>query len=171
MVRGTLVQKAAPASEHSLAQMGIVRRVGERYSRKPGGRFPGGWWILPELDVQLGVEVFRPDICGFRRERVPVVPPGRPVLLVPDWVCEILSPSNPERDRVEKLQSYFAAGVPHYWLLDPQAGTLEVLRRTDLAYAVVLSAHRGQTVRAEPFGEFELSVDELLGADPGDEQG
>jgi Uma2 family endonuclease len=118
------------------------------------------------MDVQLGGEVFRPDLCGYRRERMPRRPQGRPVLLTPDWICEILSPSNASTDRVEKLDTYFKSGVPHSWLIDPLAGTLEVFRRTDLAFALVKAAHRGQVVRAEPFDAVEISVDELLGVDP-----
>ena len=89
--------------------------------------------------------------------------------IAPDWVCEILSPSNASTDRVEKLQTYFAAGVGHYWLVDPIGGSLEVFRRTDLAYALVQSAHRGQRLRPEPFEAREFSVDELLGDDPEDD--
>jgi Uma2 family endonuclease len=70
--------------------------------------------------------------------------------------------------RVTKLQSYFDAKVPHYWIIDPVAGSLEVFRRLDLGYTLVLTALRGQRVRAEPFDAVEVRVDELLGADPED---
>jgi Uma2 family endonuclease len=169
LIRGTLVEKASPTAEHAHAQSGVDRHVGWRFARKPGGRWPGGWWILTELDIRFGAEVLRPDVCGFRRERISSPPTGRPVELRPDWVCEILSPTTQDRDRVEKLQTYFASGVQHYWLVDPVEGTLEVFRRTDLAYALVLSAHRGQRIRPEPFEAEEVSVDELLGGDPEDE--
>lgn len=169
LIRGAIVEKAAPSAEHSAAQAATTSRLAERFQRRPGGRAPGGWWFFTELDVRLGEEIFRPDLCGYRRERMPEPVRGRPVDLTPDWVCELLSSSNADRDRVEKLQSYFRAGVPHYWLLDPVEGTLEVLRRTDLAYALVLVAHRGQKVRAEPFDAVELRVDELFGADPEDD--
>lgn len=42
-------------------------------------------------------------------------------------------------------------------------------RRTELAFALVLSAKSGQTVRAEPFESIELKVGELFGADPEDD--
>lgn len=81
---------------------------------------------------------------------------------------EILSPSHQSNDRVEKRETYFQAGVPHYWLIDPEEGTLEVLRRTDLGYAIILTARRGQRVRAEPFDAVEIAVDDLLGVDAED---
>ena len=171
LIRGSVVEKAAPSSEHSGAQSGIDRQVGQKFSRKPGGRWPGGWWLFVELDVLFGTEIFRPDLCGYRRDRQKEKPAGRPVSSRPDWVCEILSPTNAKTDRVEKLQTYFAAGVPHYWLVDPLEGSLEIYRRTDLAYALVQSAHRGQRLKPEPFDALEFSVDELLGDDPEDDEG
>ena len=169
LIRGTLVEKAAPTGEHSDAQIHLGRRVGDRFDRRTGGRWPGGWWIRTEIDVQLGFELFRPDLAGWRRETCPDRPRGRPIRQRPDWICEILSPSTENVDRVDKLQSYFQAGVPHYWLADPIEQVLEVYRRTELAYALVLSAKAGQTVRAEPFDAVELRVDELFGADPEDD--
>lgn len=167
LIRGTLIEKPDATGEHSLTQLSTSSALKVPFQRRPGGGAgPGGWWFFTELEVQLAGEIVRPDVCGFRRERLPQPPKGRPTTLAPDWVCEVLSPSNPERDRVEKLQSYFQARIPHYWIIDPVAGTLEVFRRLDIAFALVLSAHRGQRVRAEPFEAIELRVDELLGADP-----
>ena len=37
----------------------------------------------------------------------------------PDWVIEVLSPSNSQHDTVEKLSLYVKAGVREYWIVDP----------------------------------------------------
>jgi Uma2 family endonuclease len=37
-----------------------------------------------------------------------------------DIVVEIVSPESNDRDRGKKLREYEAAGVPEYWLFDPQ---------------------------------------------------
>ena len=169
LIRGSVVEKAAPTAEHSSAQGGVDRRVGGKFNRQPGGRWPGGWWFFLELDVRFGREVLRPDVCAYRRERHPQRPTGFPLTAPPDWVREVLSPSTARTDRVEKLQTYFAAGVGHYWLLDPIEGSLEDFRHTELAYALVKSAHRGQRLAPEPFDAVEFSVDELLGDDPEDD--
>jgi Uma2 family endonuclease len=170
LIRGTLVEKAAPTQEHARTQVGLAVRLANPFQRRTGGRWPGGWRFLTAIDVQLGSELFRPDISGWRRDLHPELPSGRPLQIRPDWICEILSVSNESRDRVDKLQSYFAASVPHYWLANPVERMLEVYRRTDLGYALLLSAKSGQKIRAEPFDAVELRVDELFGDDPeGDE--
>lgn len=38
----------------------------------------------------------------------------------PDWIIEIISPSNPEHDYIYKLRLYASAGVREYWIVDPQ---------------------------------------------------
>jgi Uma2 family endonuclease len=170
LIRGSLVEKAAPTAEHSRTQVGLDRRLGERFDRRPEGKWPGGWLLLTEVDVRLGAERFRPDLAGWRRERSPAPPAGRPVELRPDWICEIRSPSNEDVDRVDQLQSSFNAGVLHCWLADPLERVLEVYGRTDLAYALVLSARSGQRSRAEPLDAVELRVDERFGADLEDDE-
>lgn len=166
LIRGTLIEKPRASSEHALAQTAAGGVLRGPFQRRPGGRFPGGWWFFTELSVQLGPEVVRPDICAYRRERMPQPVSAVIVDLVPDWVCELLSPSNEARDRVEKMRIYFRSGISHYWLMNPVEHVLEVYRRTDLAYALVLTGQRGDRVRAEPFDAVELSVDELFGDDP-----
>lgn len=37
----------------------------------------------------------------------------------PDWVVEIISPSNASHDYVRKLNLYLTAGVREYWIVDP----------------------------------------------------
>jgi Uma2 family endonuclease len=88
----------------------------------------------------------------------------------PKWKLDTIADylARPAHQRIAKLQTYFQASVPHYWIIDPVAGSNEVFRRLDLADALVQTALRGERVRAEPFEAVELRVDELLGADPED---
>ena len=44
--------------------------------------------------------------------------------ICPDWICEVLSESNPANDEIRKLRRYHQAGVPHYWIIDPVSETL-----------------------------------------------
>ena len=86
--------------------------------------------------------------------------------VVPDWVCELVSPSNARRDRVEKVRLYHRAGVGHYWLLEPEAATLTVLQHDSAGYRVVQVAGGTERICAAPFEQLEFSVAELLGEEP-----
>jgi Uma2 family endonuclease len=137
------------------------------FHRKPGGPgSPGGWWIAPEVDIMLDGRGYRPDLAGWRRERASAIPKERPVVLRPDWICEIVSESNRATDTVTKLRRYHQAGVPHYWIIDQVDRTLTVHRHATDGYLVVLRAEEQERVRAEPFDAIELDVAVLLGGDP-----
>ncbi len=166
VIHGVIVEKAAPTFAHGDAQGALIEFIRSRYHRGTGGRRPGGWWIATEVDVEYGAhEICRHDLLGWRRERAPDRPSGFPVRLRPDWVAEILSPSNRKRDLVDKMQILRAAGVPHYWILDPEERLLVVHRLEPAGYLVALTAAAGDVVRAEPFAEVELKVGVLFGDD------
>lgn len=167
VVDGELVRKAVPSFEHGNAQSGIVGSLKSPFHRPPGHGGPGDWWIATEVEIQLAADqIVRPDVAGLRRERVPARPSGSPIHERPDWICEVLSPSNADENTVKKLRVYQRTGVAHYWVVDPVAGTLSVYRWSDQGYVVVLVARRGERLRAEPFAEIELSLGALLGDDP-----
>jgi Uma2 family endonuclease len=166
VIAGEIAQKAAPSAEHADAQGGLVAELRPPFHRRAGGGGPGGWWILPEIEIELEPhEIPRPDIAGWRRERVPERPHGQPVKVRPDWVCEVVSPSNASNDLVRKLRVYHRCQIPHYWLVDPGNATLTVLRWTPDGYLTALTAGKADCVRAEPFAEIELRVGALFGDD------
>jgi Uma2 family endonuclease len=80
-------------------------------------------------------------------------------------VCEVLSTSTARYDVVDKLRTLHADAVPHYWLVDPERETLTVLRHAPDAYLALLTAGRGDIVRAEPFEAVEIAVARLLGVE------
>jgi Uma2 family endonuclease len=53
---------------------------------------------------------------------------GNDYWLGADLVVEIVSPDDPERDYVTKRADYAAAGIPEYWIVDPQRETITVLQ-------------------------------------------
>lgn len=163
LLDGELVEKAMPSFEHGSAQASTVGFL-RSFNRKPGGSDPGGWWLATEVEIELGERVVpRPDIVGWRRERVPQRPTGTPVTIRPDWICEIVSPRNASRDTVAKMRLYHRCEIPHYWILSPQDLTLTVYRWSKDGYIAALTAERGDRVRAEPFEAIELAVGMLFG--------
>ncbi len=168
LVGGEIVRKADPSGDHGDSQSGVVGWLKWAFQRPPGHGGPGGWWFATEVEVQLEAtgDIVRPDVIGWRRERVPERPTGFPVMHRPDWICEVLSPSNASHDRVRKLGVYHRAEVPHYWIVDPREETLTVMRWSSEGYVTVRAARRGEVVRAEPFDAIEIEVGTLFGDDP-----
>ena len=176
LIDGRIVYHAFPGVKHGNTQ-GRLSRLLYPYDRRrtagagggggAGGPpdSPGGWWLSQEVDLLLDGVGCRPDVVGWRRDRLARVPqPNSQGVItdVPDFICEVLSPSTARYDNVQKQNAYFKAGVPHYWLVDPDSRLLTVLERTERGYLILLNAGPAQTVRAVPFEGVEIPVDELF---------
>lgn len=170
IVDGEIVEKAAPTVDHGDVQVNVGAAL-HPFRRRHGGPGPVGWWFAAEVDVQFEVhQVFRPDVAGWRRDRVPEKPKDFPTRTKPDWVCEILSGSTASVDLGKKKAVYHRHGVGHYWIIDPERQLLTVMRWTEDGYADVLTAVPGDLVRAEPFEAVEIDVGELCGLDALDDR-
>jgi len=77
------------------------------------------------LDVHLGRgTVVQPDLLVVCRRNRSILG-TRKVTGAPDLLIEILSPSTRSRDCVRKKRRYERAGVREFWLVDPNARTIE----------------------------------------------
>jgi len=155
---GDLYVSPRPASPHAYCAGMVYRDVVAFHGPGGGGRGPGGWWILFEPELHLGRDVAVPDIAGWRIERMPTFPSLAFFELVPDWACEVASPSTVHIDRVRKMNLYAREGLRHLWLVDPLARVLEVYRLEGGRWVVALSSGGDEKVRAEPFEGSEIDL-------------
>ncbi|MHB1047390.1 MAG: Uma2 family endonuclease [Thermoanaerobaculia bacterium] len=156
IIEGELYATPRPAIGHQLSVSMLGGELVPAFHSGRGG--PGGWWIVDEPELHLGRNVLVPDLAGWRRERLPALPPEAFFTLAPDWVCEVLSPATARIDRLKKLAIYAREEVEHAWLVDPVLETLEVYRRQGEAWLLVLTAGGDDVVRAEPFDAIELTL-------------
>lgn len=64
----------------------------------------------------------RPDFAFVSRERWPGLPPNTNAWdVVPDWMVEIVSPSNSADEVIDKVEEYFRAGTRLVWVVFPNA--------------------------------------------------
>ena len=159
IVAGQLHLFPRPAGPHSSVMSLLGAELIPPFGRGRGG--PGGWIILIEPEIHLGEDIVVPDIAGWRRERLPVIPDAAYFTLAPDWVCEVLSRSTEKFDRAEKLAVYAAAGVRWVWLVHPIRRTLEAFRLHDGAWVVTAILKDEDRGRIEPFDAIELELSTL----------
>jgi Uma2 family endonuclease len=163
VLAGEVVTSPAPLPKHSKAQRALGSFLGRPFDDDDGFGGPGGWWIFVEVDVALGRhDIVRPDLCGWRRERL--LDPGeqRPITVTPDWVCEILSPSTASRDRVGKRNLYAEHRIPHYWIVDVDARTLEAFELRDERWSLAGTFDEHATARIPPFEQVALDVGRIF---------
>ena len=74
----------------------------------------------------------------------------------------MLSPSSIEIDREDKFEQYRAAGVMHYWIIDPSKRTIEARTLRDSRYAPAGSGVESNRVRLPPFDGLEIAIAQLF---------
>ncbi|MCY1060669.1 Uma2 family endonuclease [Nannocystis sp. SCPEA4] len=158
---GEIHTQPSPLPGHGRAQLALGRYVGGPFDGDT--QDPDGWWILQEIDVRFdGHNVVRPDVVGWRRARLPDPWGMRPIDVVPDWICEVLSPSTEKVDRVRKQHLYARHGVPYYWLVDPAERVLEAFVLDGAQWRIAGTYDDTALARIPPFDAIELPVGRLF---------
>ncbi len=86
-----------------------------------------GKLLFAPVDVQLREKtVVQPDAIVVLRPHLDRIKPTR-IIGAPDLVIEITSPGTARHDLHEKLIAYTNARIPEYWVINPDARTIEVL--------------------------------------------
>ena len=86
----------------------------------------GGQVFVAPYDVVLSDDnVVQPDIVFVETSRLNVITDAN-IRGIPTLVVEVVS--DPRHDRVRKRDLYGSAGVPVYWIVDPDADRVEVYR-------------------------------------------
>jgi Uma2 family endonuclease len=84
-----------------------------------------------------------------------------------DLALEVVSEEKPERDLVQKRHDYAEGRVPEYWIVNPQAETIVIVRLSGGAYEEVGTFRRGEAARSVLLAGFSVDVAAVFGAVPG----
>ncbi len=158
---GELVVSPRPSPRHANASSMLGGILIGHFRSNDGGS--GGWWILDEPQIHFVEKVIVPDIAGWKKDRLPKLPEEAYFELVPDWVCEILSPSTAKYDRISKSRAYAKNGVPYYWIVDPLNRTLEVLVLDGTSYRLEAGFEGNDRISAPPFEAMKFDLGDLWG--------
>ncbi len=117
------------------------------------------------VDVILGENtVVQPDILFVERERLKLVS-ERGIEGGPDLIVEILSPASRAVDRTTKMHLYAQAGVREYWIVDPDAKSLEVFALDAGSYVLEAALRQGETHRSALLADLDVSLEEVFAPD------
>ena len=123
LIDGFLYDMAAPSLLHQAVLIELAMQFYTCMENHPDCAM-----MVAPLDVQLGKNrktVVQPDlliICNRKDHDIDML------RVPPDFIIEIVSPSNPENDKFRKLNKYRFAGVREYWIVDPQSMKITVYR-------------------------------------------
>ncbi len=157
IIYGELHVMTRPSTVHGWAFCGLYEEVCIPYKFDED---KGGWKFLPEPVLKLSENILLPDIAGWYEPQGLIGLSVNVVTDVPDWVCEILSPSTRHLDLGSKRDIYAKHGVGHLWLVDPQSQSVEAFEHKDGDFVSVGSVSEKGSVSLPPFEgvSFPLSL-------------
>jgi Uma2 family endonuclease len=156
VIDGELYVSPPPTFGHQLAVMRLSARL-EWYvtERRLGYVLTAPLGVA--LDPTSGVQ---PDIVFISQGRSGNIS-DRGLEGAPDLAVEVLSPGTASRDRGVKMRRYAAAGIDHYWIVDPRRRTLEAFELRDDGYAQVAAYEAGDVFRPTLFPGLEIALSDL----------
>jgi len=154
---GEVVPLARPHSRHQEVSLEIASVLNPHVKKNRLGR------IWQEIDVELTeTKTYIPDLAYLSADHIGrhSEEDGR-IHGAPDLVVEILSPSTISRDTLSKLRAYFEAGVPWYWMVDPESLGIAEYHATPEGYLRTASMEAGQVFRPGLFPGLEIDLKRL----------
>lgn len=122
LIEGEFYLSPSPKIRHQRVVSNLHLALRQFVQAKKLGEVP----VAP-LDVHLpSGDVVQPDVIFVSKAHRGIMVDG--IRGVPDLLVEVLSPENSERDRIVKRPLYEQNGVREYWLADPEARSVEVLK-------------------------------------------
>jgi len=157
VIEGELLISRAPQTKHQLCKGNIFAALWN-YNRQ---HYLGIVLSAPSDVLLPGLaSPIQPDVMFVLKENLHIVKDEN-IQGVPDLVVEVLSPWNWVADRRRKFQVYAKAGVREYWIVDPEARTIELYWLEQGAYTLVGKYGVGEAVRSKVLAGFEVEVEDV----------
>ena len=158
LLDGEMILAPSPATSHQ----SILRRLSRAIENFVEENALGEVWFAP-LDVVLSNhDVAQPDILFVSNSRSSIVTEAN-IQGAPDLVVEILSPGTATYDRGYKQALYSRHGVREYWLVDPEAETVEVLAEGAPALLLHATHRRGEGLTSPLFPGLAIDLEQVFG--------
>ena len=158
IIDGDIHMTPSPASKHQKIVTALTVLLANWVNEKKIGEV-----IVSPMDVVLSEEdVVQPDILFIGKERLEILTETH-VRGAPDLVVEVLSKSSIEWDRQVKRKLYDACGVREYWIVDPDAHSVEVLSRQSNSLLMTRTFTGDDHLCSSLLPGFSMNVSKLFG--------
>ena len=156
IIEGELYEMPSPSWAHASVVANLILMLIPIVARL------GGRWRTAPLDVFFqGADPVQPDIVVLLPDSR-AHPIERGVNGPPDLLIEVLSPSHREHDLLLKRLLYARAGVREYWLVDPEARTIEILALDRDALHLAVAASGDESPVSPLLGPLPITVADLF---------
>jgi Uma2 family endonuclease len=161
LIDGELFVTPSPIRRHQGVVVELTTAL-VLYRREHGGD------VYPApMDVFFSdVNVVEPDLVFLRSERLLGTDEAK-IVVVPDLVVEVSSPSTRRTDLTRKRDLYERFGVAEYWFVDIEAERLEAYRLREGRYGRPEILQAGDVLTSPLLPDFALDLSTILASPSG----
>lgn len=136
IIDGELYMTPSPTPRHQKISWNLSLFIGNFLHGNPekGNAFAAPCDVVFSQDP---LQVAEPDLVFVSKAHASIIT-EKNIQGVPDLLIEILSPTTAANDRRVKRTLYERFGVPEYWIVDPEAETIQVFRLSGGRYGICL---------------------------------
>lgn len=154
LLDGKLCVTPSPNVAHQRASKRLLRRLEDYFE----GHGLGEVFHAPTDVILTPYDVVVPDLLVVVD---PNLVSARAIEGPPLLAVEILSPSTRKFDTTAKAERYAALGIRHYWIVDPEARSVECFRTESGRYREVTRAEGNGSLTHVDFPELLIDLTEL----------
>ena len=153
---GEIIRSPAPDPTHQEIVLNFAQALKVFLSKGKLGKV----YVSPVDVVLTQRRVVQPDVLFIAKARLGIV--RNCIVGVPDLAMEVTSERSWQRDRIHKKALYEQAGLPEYWLVDPDSRTIEVFALAKGLYQLHSRAEGEEAAKSKLLFGFRISFSALL---------
>lgn len=160
LLKGKLFKMSAPSINHQRISGRLFVKM---YSYLEGKRcevFSAPFDVVLKNPNGEDNTVLQPDLCVVCDPEK--LADGKRCYGAPDWVLEIVSPSNVEKELSKKMHIYEEAGVAEYWVLRFEEKELDIFVLQDNGYIGLKPRFAGEVVSPQKFPDLQINLSEIF---------
>ena len=160
LLKGKLFKMSAPSINHQRVSRKLSTKIDNYLEGKRCEVFSAPFDVVLKNPNGEDNTVLQPDLCVVCDPEK--LADGKRCYGAPDWVLEIVSPSNVERELSKKMHIYEEAGVAEYWVLRPEEKELDIFVLQDNGYIGLKPRFAGEVVSPQKFPDLQINLSEIF---------
>jgi Uma2 family endonuclease len=157
LLDGEMILAPSPITRHQRTLFRLAQAISEFVVAHDLGEV----FVAPYDVVFSRHDVAQPDVLFISNERSSIITDAN-IQGAPDLVVEVLSPGTARYDQGYKRTLYGRFGVREYWLVDPEADTVEVLTTSDRGLVSHAIYQHSDTLTSPLLKGLALSLEQIF---------
>ena len=160
LLKGKLFKMSAPSVDHQRISRKLMLTIGNYLEGKPCELFAAPFDVVLPLPDGKENTVLQPDLCVVCDPKK--LADGKRCYGAPDWVVEILSKGNSQRDLDDKFHLYEQAGVSEYWIVRPTDKEVNIFVLDQGRYRGLAPVVEGKEITSVKFPTLSIHTNDIF---------